>query len=143
FAYFPTRTPNLKLYQKEERIMGWKENKLWTMGRKAKASLLAALAVVFVGGSLFYVVAARNTAESINTSTDPVQGLYCASDDGRRNYCNADTRGGVRLVRQRSGSPCIEGRTWGYDRNGIWVDRGCRADFETNARYSWNDPYYG
>jgi hypothetical protein len=24
----------------------------------------------------------------------------------------------------------VEGRTWGFDRNGIWVDRGCRADFE-------------
>jgi hypothetical protein len=123
--------------------MGWKENKLWTVGRKARAGLVAALAVVFVSGSLFYVVAARNTSASINTSASPVQGLYCASDDGRRNYCSADTRGGVRLVRQRSGSPCIEGRTWGYTRNGIWVDRGCRADFETSARYSYNDrdPY--
>lgn len=122
--------------------MGWKENKLWTVGRKARAALVAALAVVFVSGSLFYVVAARNTSTSINTSSSPVQGLYCASDDGRRNWCSADTRGGVRLVRQRSGSPCIEGRTWGYTRNGIWVDRGCRAEFETADRYSYNDPYY-
>ena len=56
--------------------------------------------------------------------------ITCSSDDGRRHYCNADTRGGVRLVNQRSGSPCQEGATWGYDRNGVWVDRGCRADFQ-------------
>jgi Protein of unknown function (DUF3011) len=56
--------------------------------------------------------------------------VYCASDDGRRNRCPVDTRGGVRLVRQRSGSPCTFGNTWGYDRDGVWVDRGCRADFE-------------
>jgi hypothetical protein len=56
--------------------------------------------------------------------------IYCASDDERRHRCQADTRFGVRLVRQRSGSPCDYGRTWGYDDRGIWVDRGCRADFE-------------
>jgi hypothetical protein len=56
--------------------------------------------------------------------------IYCASDDGRRNLCPTDTRGGVQIVRQRSGSPCDYGRTWGYDRRGVWVDRGCRADFQ-------------
>lgn len=56
--------------------------------------------------------------------------IYCASDNGGRNFCPTDTRGGVRIVRQVSGSPCDFGRTWGYDRRGIWVDRGCRADFQ-------------
>jgi Protein of unknown function (DUF3011) len=56
--------------------------------------------------------------------------IYCASDNGRRNVCPTDTRGGVELIRQRSGSPCDFGRTWGYDRRGVWVDRGCRADFQ-------------
>src|SRR5579883_484978 len=55
--------------------------------------------------------------------------LTCSSDNGKRNYCVADTRGGVSMGRQRSGSPCIQGQTWGYDSRGIWVDRGCRADF--------------
>ena len=55
--------------------------------------------------------------------------IYCASNDGRRNYCQADVRGGVQLTRQRSGSPCIFGQTWGYENRGIWVDRGCRAEF--------------
>jgi hypothetical protein len=55
--------------------------------------------------------------------------ITCSSNDGGRQFCGADTRGGVRMVNQRSGSPCVQGRTWGYDRRGIWVDRGCRADF--------------
>lgn len=59
--------------------------------------------------------------------------ITCSSDNGGRNYCRANTAGGVRMVNQRSGSPCIQGQTWGYDRNGIWVDRGCRADFALNA----------
>ncbi|HEX8872217.1 MAG TPA: DUF3011 domain-containing protein [Candidatus Acidoferrum sp.] len=56
--------------------------------------------------------------------------VYCASDDGRRAVCPADTRGGIRLVRKRSDSSCVYGASWGYDNQGIWVDRGCRADFE-------------
>jgi hypothetical protein len=56
--------------------------------------------------------------------------LTCNSDDGRRHFCDVDTRGGVRLLRQRSDSECRRDFTWGVDRRGVWVDRGCRADFE-------------
>ena len=62
--------------------------------------------------------------------------LTCASEDGRRHYCSADTRGGVTMQRQRSGSPCTQGTTWGFDQNGVWVDRGCRADFMVNTKPS-------
>jgi hypothetical protein len=56
--------------------------------------------------------------------------ITCASNNGERVYCEADTRGGnVQLTRQISGTPCREGQTWGWDRRGIWVDRGCRAEF--------------
>jgi hypothetical protein len=57
------------------------------------------------------------------------QTITCSSDDGKRHYCNADTRWGVELVRQISGSPCAEGYSWGYDQRGIWVDHGCRAEY--------------
>lgn len=68
------------------------------------------------------------------------QTIYCASDDGHRNYCSANTRGGVQMTRQRSGSACIQGQTWGWDNRGIWVDRGCRAEFVTNTGNSnWNN----
>jgi hypothetical protein len=56
--------------------------------------------------------------------------VTCASNDNRRSFCEADTRGGVTLLRQHGDRQCREGSTWGYDRRGIWVDRGCRADFE-------------
>ncbi len=58
------------------------------------------------------------------------QVISCASDDMHRHYCPADTRGGVQLLKQRSDSPCEQGRSWGYDRRGIWVDHGCRGDFQ-------------
>src|ERR1700761_3554702 len=60
--------------------------------------------------------------------------VTCASDDGRRHLCRVDTSRGVQMTNQRSGSPCIQGQTWGYDRHGIWVDRGCRADFYLSSR---------
>jgi hypothetical protein len=58
------------------------------------------------------------------------QSIYCASDDGRRRTYLVITGGVVRLVNQRSESACVEGWTWGFNRNSVWVDHGCRADFE-------------
>jgi hypothetical protein len=60
------------------------------------------------------------------------QTITCYSDDGRRRYCDADTRRRVQLIRQRSGSPCQQGYSWDYDASGIWVDHGCRADFRVD-----------
>jgi Protein of unknown function (DUF3011) len=59
------------------------------------------------------------------------QTITCSSDDGRRNYCNANGANlrDVTMTRQISGSACIQGQTWGVDNRGIWVDRGCRAEF--------------
>jgi Protein of unknown function (DUF3011) len=55
--------------------------------------------------------------------------ITCSDNSGRGNHCHAVTFGGVELVRQRSGSPCTEGYSWGADNDGIWVAHGCRADF--------------
>ena len=67
------------------------------------------------------------------------QTINCASQDGGRQFCPADTRGGVTMVKQNSSSPCVQGQTWGYDGRGIWVDRGCRATFRVSA-YGYNGP---
>ncbi len=57
--------------------------------------------------------------------------IICESRDGRRAYCDANTRHGVTLLRQLSRNDCVEGQTWGQDQRGIWVDLGCRGEFET------------
>lgn len=74
-----------------------------------------------------------------NLNTGSGQTMACNSDDEHRHTCNVDTRAGVRLVSQQSGSPCEQGRTWGYDNSGIWVDRGCRATFEIGGTSSWSN----
>jgi len=60
------------------------------------------------------------------------QMIACHSNDRRQKYCDARIRRDVRLVRQDSRSPCVEGRTWGWDRRGVWVSDGCRAQFQIN-----------
>ncbi|WP_396617229.1 DUF3011 domain-containing protein [Lysobacter soli] len=60
----------------------------------------------------------------------PAQTLYCGSDDNRPRRCNVTIRRDARMVQQKSKSACIEGRSWGWDRDGIWVSNGCRADFQ-------------
>ena len=58
------------------------------------------------------------------------QVFRCESNDKRVRQCASNSGGNVRLVRQLSGSPCIEGQSWGRERNGVWVSRGCRAEFQ-------------
>ena len=55
--------------------------------------------------------------------------VSCYSEDGNRRYCDADTRNGVTLIRQRGNARCERGYSWDYDAHGVWVDHGCQADF--------------
>lgn len=68
----------------------------------------------------------------------------CESEDQRTQRCMIDTRNGVSLVRQDSDAPCVQGRTWGYDRDGVWVSGGCRARFALgNYGYGSGSGYSG
>jgi hypothetical protein len=58
------------------------------------------------------------------------QRVTCESQNGSFKICQANTWGDVRMVRQLSQSPCVPGRTWGYQADQIWVGNGCRAEFE-------------
>lgn len=57
--------------------------------------------------------------------------LECSSLNYRYQVCRADTGNNVQLAQQLShgGGSCKQGRDWGYDQRGIWVDNGCRAMF--------------
>lgn len=60
--------------------------------------------------------------------------LKCESLDRRARRCDGDTGSGVRMVKQLSKTECVEGRSWGYDAHGVWVEGGCRAEFELDFR---------
>jgi hypothetical protein len=61
--------------------------------------------------------------------------LTCSSDDGSYQYCRANTQNQVRLVQQLPGPRCQLNYSWGFDYRGVWVDRGCRAQFEYGAEH--------
>jgi hypothetical protein len=68
------------------------------------------------------------------TATAQSKTITCKSQHLRYQYCRVNTENRVRLLRSLSNDPCIEGRTWGYDRRGVWVDDGCRGNFEVAFR---------
>lgn len=59
--------------------------------------------------------------------------ITCESSGGQYRSCPVDTSGGVTLSRQLSREGCWQGDSWGYDRNRIWVNRGCRAEFRVGS----------
>lgn len=65
----------------------------------------------------------------------PLQ-VRCESHNGNRQFCPVDLRrdDDVRIVNRLSGADCRQDRSWGWSRDGIWVDRGCRADFVVDRR---------
>jgi hypothetical protein len=62
------------------------------------------------------------------TVTAPIT-VACASKPGERQHCPAATAKGVILAKSAGESPCLLGKTWGYDDKGVWVSDGCSAEF--------------
>jgi len=103
------------------------------MKRLVQSSSIAVLAAVLM--SVAGVASAqdredRNRERDDHHRANRTITVVCQSRDGRRHHCAADTLGQITLSRQLTRrSNCVENRTWGYDSEGIWVDRGCRAEF--------------
>ena len=54
--------------------------------------------------------------------------VRCESFNNRSRRCNVNTVNRVEIVRTLSGN-CQRGRSWGFTRSYVWVERGCRAEF--------------
>jgi len=65
--------------------------------------------------------------------------ITCESRNGQYQACSANTSGGVTLSRQLSSQGCWQNDTWGFDRNRVWVTRGCRAEFRVGGTSSSNN----
>ena len=68
---------------------------------------------------------------------DTTINVRCASGGYNYNMCQVDTGRGSRVYvsRQVSNTACVEGRTWGWNRAGVWVDGGCEAIFTIDRRW--------
>jgi hypothetical protein len=56
--------------------------------------------------------------------------VVCESKNRGNTKCRVDTQGKVSLSRQLSKDSCRQNKTWGYSDREIWVDKGCRGEFE-------------
>lgn len=80
-------------------------------------------------------VALASTSVSAGASQREIR---CDSRGLGHNFCRVDTEGRVELVDRHSLFSCREGRSWGYDGRGVWVDKGCSATFRV-GRHGHND----
>ncbi|MGE0385511.1 MAG: DUF3011 domain-containing protein [Gammaproteobacteria bacterium] len=55
--------------------------------------------------------------------------LVCQSVNYQYAFCPADTRGRAAVTRQLSKIPCNENDSWGTTPTGVWVNKGCSAEF--------------
>jgi hypothetical protein len=92
-----------------------------------------ALAGLLIGALAGAAITAAVTNKNNNNNNGYYDGyerqVSCNSNDMGPRQCVVGRIRYAEIARQYSGSPCIYGQTWGYERNFIWVDRGCRADF--------------
>jgi hypothetical protein len=127
-----------------------------TVMRTLLATGLAAATLMFAGCSTYGFPGSGFPSSSSQSGQYGQYGRYgndrqyrdggvvrCESNDERTRTCAANTRGGVRLIRRLSDAQCIEGSSWGHDNRGIWVSRGCRADFQLGTGNAYGNSGYG
>lgn len=84
---------------------------------------------IIAGGLIAALMLSSIPIGGAGTARADERDLRCESRDGRYRYCSVDTDNRVSLTRQLSRQRCQLWSNWGYDKRGVWVDRGCRAEF--------------
>lgn len=62
--------------------------------------------------------------------------VTCASKDGKYVECPLDGSGDIVMKQQLSKAACVKNKTWGETADGVYVNAGCRAIFETMSMNS-------
>lgn len=66
------------------------------------------------------------------------QTIRCESTGNRLNTCRTTWQGASRLVRQLSNSACQQGRDWNSRNGEVWVNHGCRGEFQRVAMNNYS-----
>lgn len=87
--------------------------------------------------SFVLIVATLSPSASIPASAQEeivTETVTCVSTDRRRTECPVNGRIlNVRQTQAFAGGFCIQGFSWGYDQEKIWVDIGCSGAFDVDA----------
>jgi len=84
--------------------------------------------------------AAVSTAQQSFVEASVSSIVSCVSEVKDRQQCSADTRAGIVMLRPTGEAPCLLGRNWGYDDQGVWVSEGCGGDFATGSTHRADAP---
>lgn len=90
--------------------------------------LIAAAGFVVAGVMAFAAPVRAQPAHAQQYAPPGSAQVRCESRNYRYQRCNANWRD-ARILRQISSTQCRRDDTWGIDRRGLWVDRGCTAIF--------------
>ena len=66
-------------------------------------------------------------------SIDKIKRISCKSEKFGRKECSV--KGNIKVVlllEQESEFPCVEGASFGFNDDHVWVDKGCSAKFEVS-----------
>jgi hypothetical protein len=85
-------------------------------------------------------LAATTTAVLAIASATAAQTRITCESDGGYKYCEVPTRGKGIMVKEISSGVCVASVNWSYDRRGIWVDQGCKGEFEVNDKWPGGKP---
>ena len=104
---------------------GRDESHKMTKDEKAGAIVAGALAV----GILAAAADHQHDRDRDRGSYRQPSVVVCESRGRDHTYCSVGSTRHVEIKRQLSRASCQYNRSWGYDRRGIWVGDGCRAEF--------------
>jgi hypothetical protein len=104
-------------------------DRLHACGRKSDMTRNAILGLLLAGALVFTALPATAGQESSFRAGPQDQLVTCESRDGREHFCPAAIGNSARVVRELGTVPCIEDETWRWNPQGIYVRRGCRAQF--------------
>ena len=85
---------------------------------------VAGIGFIFAAASL----AAAAGVKAQDRRHDSDGAVECSSQGFKHERCSVPWHD-ARLERQLSDAQCVRGQSWGIDRRGLWVDRGCSGRF--------------
>jgi hypothetical protein len=86
--------------------------------------------------------ASSSTDQAFGSGGTTWQQVTCESSNYNYQTCGVNTLGGTivsaQLVQQLSSSSCQQGQSYGFGSNYIWVNHGCRAEFQVQIQLQGN-----
>ena len=111
----------------------------WMIEQRSRSACVQGRTWGFQEGGI-WVSAGCNGLFAVDTggrrpSPPPVNRVVCESRGFQQAFCPVRPLiARAWLDEQRSQSQCVQGQTWGFQRNGIWVEGGCSGVFAFETR---------